>query len=97
MPSATYMLFRQGIEQEKQIACTYGGHYRELCPLVLGHTKGEERVLAYQVGGETSKGSLRGKHDWKCFSIGNVSNPQLRDGRWDEGHRHTREQTCVRM
>ena len=51
MPSATYRLFRQAILAQSQVTCLYEGYHRELCPLVIGHTFGRERVLAFQFGG----------------------------------------------
>ena len=46
MPSATYELFREAILGEKQVVCVYQGYHHELCPLIIGHTGGKERVLA---------------------------------------------------
>ncbi len=42
MASATYRLIRKAILAEQQITCHYNGHYRELCPHILGHTDSEE-------------------------------------------------------
>ena len=54
MTSPAYRLFRQAIIEKKQVACVYKGHRRELCPHIIGHTGGEEKVLAFQFAGETS-------------------------------------------
>ena len=54
--SPTYLLFRRAILARKQVVCTYRGRRRELCPHILGHTSGEEKVLAFQFGGESAKG-----------------------------------------
>jgi hypothetical protein len=55
MPSATYTLFRNAILGEQQIVCLYDGRLRELCPHIIGTNKrGEEVVLAWQFGGESS-------------------------------------------
>ena len=94
MPSATYELFRQAMLEHKQVTCSYLGKYRELCPVILGHTKGAEKCLAYQfAGGTTSK--LPAGEDWRCLDIKKVSNVQLRDGPWREGKRHSKRQSCV--
>src|SRR5438034_8485503 len=54
--SETYRLFEQAMLQRKQIVCVYKGERRELCPIILGHSQGEERALTYQfAGGSTSK------------------------------------------
>lgn len=94
MPSATYETFRQAILQRKQVVCDYDGFSRELCPVVLGRTSGRERVLAYQVGGSGSKGLPPGGA-WKCLTVSRVTRARLRDGPWQEGETHGREQTCV--
>ena len=55
MPGATYTLFRNAILGEQQVVCIYDGRFRELCPHIIGTNKrGEEVVLAWQFGGESS-------------------------------------------
>ena len=95
MPSANYQLIRRAIEGEQQITCTYQGHYRELCPHIIGHTDGEERLLAWQFGGKTS-GVLPAGGAWKCLDIAKMSGIAARDERRHAGSSHQKEQTCVR-
>lgn len=95
MPSAAYLLFREAVLKEKQVTCTYRGRYRALCPVVVGHSDGHEKVLAYQFAGETTS-RLPPGGEWRCLDLAGVSNVQLRDGRWHEGSGHRSEQTCVR-
>jgi len=92
--SRVYELFAQAIADRKQIFCTYEGLPRELCPHILGHTKGEEVALTYQFGGQ-SKSGLPPGGEWRCLSLSKVRNVRLRDGRWHAGSRHTRPQPCV--
>ncbi len=94
MPGTTYELFRQAILNEKQVVCTYQGSYRELCPLIIGHTRGAERVLAFQFGGRSSRGLPPGGA-WKCLDLAKVEDALLRDGPWHEGGSHRKEQSCV--
>lgn len=94
MPSATYALFRTAILGRMQVVCSYKGYHRELCPHVLGHTEGEEKVLAFQFGGESSKGLPPGG-EWRCLFLRQVRNPRLREGAWHAGSSHTRPQVCV--
>jgi hypothetical protein len=94
MPSATYKLFREAMFAEKQVHCFYDGHVRVLCPVILGHSDGEEKLLAYQVGGTGSRGLPRAGQ-WKCLRLLRVKDPKLRDGPWREGERHRQEQSCV--
>ena len=94
MPSATYLLIRGAIENECQITCMYQGHYRELCPHIIGRTNGEERLLAFQFGGHTS-GALPTGGAWKCFSMAGIRDVTAREGRWHTGSSHQSSQTCV--
>ncbi len=92
-PSETYRLFERAMEERKQILCTYDGSRRELCPVILGHSQGEEKALTYQFGGESKSGVRR----WKCLWLSGVSNAQVRDGPWHAGSRHSQKQTCVEI
>ena len=92
MSSATYTLFRSAILREQQVMCSYDGRLRELCPHIIGTSKsGEEVVLAWQFGGESS-GRLP---QWRCLRLANVRNARTRAGPWHEGGSHRTEQTCV--
>ena len=93
MPSVTYSLFRNAILDEQQVICIYEGRLRELAPHIIGvNRRGEEVVLAWQFGGESS-GPLP---QWRCLKLANVSNVRTRSGRWHEGRSHRATQTCVR-
>jgi hypothetical protein len=96
VPSATYALLRKAIVGEKQVTCTYGGYRRELCPVVLGHTKGQEVVLAYQFGGSSRSGLPRAG-EWRCLAVSGVRDARLREGPWHEGSGHQKTQSCVEV
>jgi predicted DNA-binding transcriptional regulator YafY len=82
MPSATYAVFRKAILAEKQIVCSYEGRPRELCPHIIGlNRNGEEVVLAWQFGGDSS-GPLP---QWRCLRLAEVRDARMRDGRWHAG------------
>lgn len=92
MPSTTYALFRNAILSERQVVCVYDGRFRELCPHIIGTNKrGEEVVLAWQFGGDSS-GPLP---QWRCLKLVNVGEARSREGRWHEGASHRTTQTCV--
>jgi hypothetical protein len=92
MPSANYALFRNAILAEQQVICSYEGRKRELCPHIIGTNKsGEEVVLAWQFGGESS-GPLP---QWRCLRLANVRGARTRQGRWYAGGSHKTEQKCV--
>jgi hypothetical protein len=94
VPSSAYKLFEQAMTSRKQILCAYDGYPRELCPVILGHTNGQEVALVYQFAGQ-SKSSLPPRGQWKCLSLSKISNIQLRDGPWHAGASHTKPQPCV--
>jgi hypothetical protein len=94
MPSAIYQVFEQAMRQRKQVVCTYGGFRRELCPIVLGHSAGEEKALTFQVGGESKSGLPLGG-EWRCLFLSKVSHATLRDGLWKAGDGHSHPQGCV--
>jgi hypothetical protein len=92
MLSPTYTVFRNAILAEQQVTCTYGSRRRELCPHIIGTNKdGEEAVLAWQFGGESS-GKLP---QWRCLKLANIRDARARDGRWHEGGSHKSAQSCV--
>ena len=94
MPSATYRLFREAMLRQKQVVCQYQDYFRELCPIVLGYKDREEKVLAYQFGGQSSS-LLPPGGAWKCLYLSEVRDAELRDGPWREGSEHRKEQTCI--
>jgi hypothetical protein len=94
MPSQTYQLFGQAMAGRKQILCLYDGYPRELCPIILGHSQGQEKALAYQFGGQ-SKSGLPPGGEWRCLRLSKVSNIRLRDGPWYVGTSHKQPQGCV--
>jgi hypothetical protein len=51
--STTFRLFHRAILGGKQVTFTYKGHRREVCPYILGHKDGAEKLLAF---GRTSTG-----------------------------------------
>jgi hypothetical protein len=94
MPSHTYGLFARAIRERRQIHCHYDGFQRVLCPTVLGHRKGAERVLAFQVRGQSSKG-LNPEGEWKCLDLAKVQDARFGDGPWRSGSSHAQPQSCV--
>jgi hypothetical protein len=92
--SQTYRLFAEAMAKRKQILCLYGGYPRELCPIILGHSQGEEKALTYQFAGKSSSGLPPGG-EWRCLFLAKVSNAQLRDGPWHAGGSHKQPSGCV--
>ena len=94
MASANYQLFEQAMRLRRQIVCRYAGYRRELCPIVLGHSRGEEKALTYQFAGDSGSGLPAGG-EWRCLSLSKVSDVELRNGPWFAGTSHTQPQGCV--
>jgi hypothetical protein len=94
MASPAYKQFAQAMAMKKQIVCEYKGFTRELCPVILGYTRGKERALTFQVGGQ-SKSGLPPNGEWRCLWLEEVDNLRLREGPWRAGDRHTQPQGCV--
>jgi hypothetical protein len=92
MPSRTYELFAEAMLMRRPIECGYDGLPRTICPIILGHTNGQEKALTYQTGGKSS-GSVP---DWKCLTLSKVRNPRIVDGPWRSGGEHSQAQTCVK-
>jgi endonuclease/exonuclease/phosphatase family metal-dependent hydrolase len=93
MTNSIYRLLAWAIENRSPVFCTYDGHSREVCPIILGHTEGEPKALVWQFGGESSEGRL----GWKCFRVSAIKDIQLVDGEWKAGSRHQQDQNCVRI
>jgi hypothetical protein len=95
--SETYRLFVQAMAERKQIVCTYNGRRRVVCPIILGQSQGKERALTYQLEGGSNSGELSPEGDWKCLTLSNVSEVQLRDGPWYSGDSHKQASRCIEI
>ena len=95
--NAIYEMFLKAIQEKQQVICTYNGLHREVCPHILGRGKGgESKCLTYQFAGHSSQG-LPPKGEWRCLTLSDVSDVQLRPGDWHTGDSHKRPQTCVKV
>ena len=82
------------MRSRKQIACTHNHYRRELCAIILGHSRGKEKALTFQFGGQSSQG-LPPQGAWRCLWLAEVTDVELRDGPWFAGDRHTQPSSCV--
>jgi hypothetical protein len=96
MPSAIYALFEQAMHSRKQILCSYGGYSRALCPIILGHSQGQEKALTYQFAGQSRSG-LPPAGEWRCLWLSRVSEARLQNGRWFAGSPHKQPQHYVEI
>lgn len=94
MPSRTYEIFAEAMAVHRPIACIYQRRPRAICPVVLGHSDGEEKALTWQFAGYGSKGVVHGQ--WKCLILAEVENAEIVEGPWRTGKQHKKAQSCVR-
>jgi hypothetical protein len=94
--SAVYDLFARAMAERLQVLCLYDGYPRALCPIILGHSRGEEKALTYQFAGDSRKGLKRGG-EWRCLWLLKVENAELREGPWYSGGSHSQPQGCVEV
>jgi hypothetical protein len=97
MPSTVHAVLLQAMREERPVTCTYQGHIREICPVMLGRTGLEEKALVFQFGGSTSKGRIPAPGEWKCFRLEEVRDAVLIEGRWHAGTSHTTASSCMKM
>jgi len=90
----TYTLIGQTIQNKQQVTAVYSGHYREMCPHVIGWKDGRPHAMFFQFGGTSSRGLSPGG-DWRCVDVELLQDVQVRDGVWHTGAGHSRPQTCI--
>jgi hypothetical protein len=94
MATPAYNQIAEAMRRMQPMTCIYDGQERRFCPIILGHNKGQEKALVYQVGGRTSEGPLI-RPTWKCFFVSKIQALEICDGEWRAGERHRTKQTCV--
>ena len=96
MPTNAYQVFREAILQRQPVTCRYKGKVRELCPHVLGKTRGREKLLAWQfAGGSNTPGGLPVGGEWRCMFVEEVTLAVITPGEWRTGGSHKWDQSCV--
>jgi hypothetical protein len=98
MPSATFALILQAMEERKNVVAMYHGFERHMSPHTLGHKNGREKALLYQFAGGSSSGlGAPGSPDnWRCLFVDQLSAARIEGGDWRTAiGGHSRPQTCV--
>jgi len=93
-----YMLIRDAILNKQIVKAVYKGHFREMCPHVLGTKNGRRQCLFYQFGGSSSSGGYiqpGSPANWRCIPIYSLEDVEVTDGEWHTAANHSRPQTCV--
>ena len=81
MPSGSYVRIWHAVRNREPLSFFYQGKYREALPIILGYSaEGREALMAYQTGGETSRG--RELPGWRCFYLAEVRDIKARKGGW---------------
>ena len=94
--SATYRLVVTAMEERRLVLCRYQGRPRVLCPVVLGWSEDREKLLGYQLGGQSSRPLTTPETRWRCLFLDEVSDAVLGEA-WPEiDTPHQASQTCVR-
>jgi hypothetical protein len=76
-----YAIVRQAILDKNVIVATYRGHFREMCPHVLGIKDGRRQALFFQFAGSSGSGLPPGG-EWRCIPIRGLSDVVSRSGEW---------------
>lgn len=70
--------------ERRAVQVTYHGRKRVVCPHAIGRKGERVMLLAYQVGGETSTGSLAADptRRWRCLYVDEIEGVAHHDGGW---------------
>ncbi len=95
---STLELLRRALRERLPVSASYDGLARLFCPHVLGTTDGEARCLAWQFGGESSRGPVTlASAAWRCLRVAKLTDVRLQAGDWRAGPLPVDAQTCVRQ
>jgi hypothetical protein len=92
-----YEVLRQAVRERRQVAATYKGHRRLMCPHVLGTKGGRPQCLFYQFGGGSNSGPVgpRSGAGWRCIPVAELTDLEvLEDLEWF-GVATSGRQTCI--
>jgi hypothetical protein len=91
----SYGIIRQAILDKCCLTATYQGRVRHFSPHAIGRDNdGEVHVMAFQYGGQSSKGLPMGG-EWRCFNVYELHNVIRNGDPWHTGYDHSRPNTCV--
>lgn len=74
----------------------YKGHWREMCPHMIGMKRGKVHALFYQFAGSSGSGQIvEGSPDnWRCIDLAKLEEATLQTGPWYTSLEDF-EQTCI--
>lgn len=92
--SEVFMALRQALLERRPVHVSHDGERHAVCPYILGHAAGEERVFALLV--ETNSST---KHPvqarWICLRLSKLEDVRFADARWIEKDYPRPVQRCV--
>jgi hypothetical protein len=99
VPSEAYKLIREALLSRSIVAGWYAGHYREMCPHVLGLTKEREKAFFYQFGGTSSKNldAPGSEENWRCLFVERLCLVKIYSGQWHSSVKGSSDQKCVEV
>lgn len=95
---SNYDILLRAMRELRPVSAVYGGHYREMCPHVLGRKRDRLHCLFYQYGGESSAGPVSdgSPENWRCIPVAELTALRIHEGPWHWGPSgHGGTQTCV--
>ncbi|MFO0949928.1 MAG: hypothetical protein U0835_02010 [Isosphaeraceae bacterium] len=95
--SRNFELIRFAIRGRRQVIAHYDGHWRFLCPHVLGYKRGRAQALFYQFGGTSNSvlGPPGDFRNWRCIPVDEMTRIEVVEGPWYTAWNHSRPQTCI--
>jgi hypothetical protein len=97
MASANYRIIFKAIQKKELLLFDYKGFPRIAYAHVLGHTNGEEKVLVFQVAGQSSQGLSSPEGVWRCPRVAEITSLRaIADNDFRGGRSHTRRNSCVK-
>jgi hypothetical protein len=82
----------RALDERRSVRASYHGARRILCPHVLGWKNGRPKVLAYQVGGTTTRGTLPAdpRQCWRSMYVDEIEDPVITDDPWETADNYRR-------
>jgi hypothetical protein len=80
-PPAAWAALETALHQRRPVNVCYHGRHRLVCPHALGWNNARPMLLGYQIGGQTSTGTLDPdpRKRWRCMYIDEIDHIDLAD------------------
>lgn len=90
-------VLRDAIAGRKSVRLNYNGEERQVCPHALGQRDGKTFVLAYQVKGPSSTGTVSkgSRNNWRCLDASLVTDAEIVDDEWRTSSDGQWPQGCI--